>query len=278
MAFKVALIQMRVVGGNKPENLRHARDMMAEAAGQGAAILVLPEAMDLGWTHPASRTEAEPVPGGMPYRVLAEAAVRHGVLVCSGLTEAEEGRVFNSAVLIDRRGNLLCKHRKLNELAVGHDLYDQGDRLGVARTELGTLGLMICADGFAKDHVLSRSLGYMGAGVILSPCAWAVAGDHDNTQEPYGDTWRNAYMPVAREFAMWIAGVSNVGAIAAGPWAGRKCIGCSLVIGPDGQEVLQGPYGVDAETILYVDVQPGERPARGGDWEEHWRIEASKKA
>ena len=30
-------------------------------------------------------------------------------------------------------------------------------------------------DGFAKDHVLSRSLCYMGADIILSPSAWASA-------------------------------------------------------------------------------------------------------
>ena len=90
---------------------------------------------------------------------------------------------------------------------------------------------MICADGLAKDHLLSRTLCYMGAQVILSP-----------------------YRPVAKEFPVWIAGVSNVGEINAGPWAGRKCIGCSLVIGPNGEEILQGPYGVAAETILYIDI------------------------
>ena len=74
------------------------------------------------------------------------------------------------------------------------------------------------------------------------------------------------YKPVAKEFAMWILGVSNVGQIEAGPWAGRKCIGCSLVVGPDGEEVLQGPYGEDAETILYVDIDPQPRPARGCGW------------
>jgi hypothetical protein len=28
-----------------------------------------------------------------------------------------------------------------------------------------------------------------------------------------------------------------------------------LVIGPGGEEVMQGPYGVDAEAILYVEVE-----------------------
>jgi predicted amidohydrolase len=268
MVFKLALIQMVVAGGEKQKNLARAQAMIADASAAGADVVLLPEALDLGWTDPSSKTEAEPVPGGMPYETLASAAAEHGVFVCAGLTEAEDTRVYNSAVLIDRCGNLLSKHRKLNELEIGHEFYDQGDRLSVVHTEFGSLGLMICADGFAKDRVLSRSLCYMGADMILSPSAWAVPSDHDNVKEPYGDTWRNAYIPVAKEFAVWIAGVSNVGPITAGPWSGRKCIGCSLVVGPNGEEVLQGPYGAGAEKILYVDVQLAKRPARGCGWEE----------
>ncbi len=75
-------------------------------------------------------------------------------------------------------------------------------------------------------------------------------------------------MPVAREFSLWIVGVSNVGWIADGPWKGRKTIGCSLLVGPQGEEVLQGPYGVDAEAILEVQVTPVSRPARGCSWDE----------
>ena len=114
---------------------------------------------------------------------------------------------------------------------------------------------MICADAFAKGEVISRALGCMGADIILSPCAWAVPADYDDASEPYGQLWRSAYQSVAREYSMWIAGVSSVGPINAGPWQGRNCIGCSLVIDADGREVLQGPYGVGAETTLYVDIE-----------------------
>ncbi|MCX7935301.1 MAG: hypothetical protein N3A66_08595 [Planctomycetota bacterium] len=60
-----------------------------------------------------------------------------------------------------------------------------------------------------------------------------------------------------------------------GPWQGRKCIGCSLVVGPDGQPVSQGPYGVDAETIVWADIQPVPRPARACGWETLWRADHS---
>ncbi len=41
---------------------------------------------------------------------------------------------------IDPRGEIVLVHRKINELDIAHDLYSIGDRLGVAATELGTLG------------------------------------------------------------------------------------------------------------------------------------------
>jgi predicted amidohydrolase len=168
--------------------------------------------------------------------------------------ERAEEKIFNAAVLLSPTGQLLAHHRKINELDFAQDLYERGDRLQVAHTPLGTIGLMICADGFANGQVISRTLGCMGADLILSPSAWAVPADHDNAKEPYGQLWVDNYGPVARDFHLWIAGVSNVGWITDGPWEGRPCIGCSLVVGPSGHPVLQGPYGADAETILYLDV------------------------
>ena len=270
-AFKVALLQMRVAGGDKPRNLQHSAELVAEAAANDVDLVLLPEAMNLGWTHPSSRQQADPIPAGETCRALCDMARRHGIFVCAGLVEQAEDRVFNSAVIVDRQGRVILLHRKLNELTVGHEYYAQGDRLNVCETELGTLGLMICADAFAQDQVLARALGYMGADVILSPSAWAVPADHDNRLEPYGQLWRDSYMPVAKAFSVWILGASNVGWIEAGPWAGYKCIGCSLVVGPDGREILHGPYCVDAETTLYVDVVPTRRPARGSEWAEYWQ-------
>ena len=226
--------------------------------------------MDLGWTHPSAKTMAYPVPGGKTYEQLAAAARENHIYVVAGIVEKEGDKTYNTAVLISPDGKLLLKHRKLNELDIAHDLYDTGDRLNVCHTELGTIGLMICADAGAKEYAIQRSLGYMGADMILSPSSWAVVADHDNATDPYGDTWRGNYKPVAREFQMWIIGVSNVGWLTAGPWKGWKCIGCSLVIDPDGKEVLQAPYGVDADTIIYIDVQPRDRPARGTGWQEYW--------
>lgn len=266
--FKLALAQMRVLGGAKEANLARADQCIDEAARHGADVVLLPEAMPLGWTHSSARTQADEIPDGLSCRVLAAAAKRNRVYLCSGVIERSGPDIFNSAVLIAPDGSVLAHHRKLNELAIAHGLYALGDRLQVARTRFGTFGLMICADGFAQGQVISRTLGYMGAHVILSPSAWAVPAGHDNAKEPYGQLWLDNYGPAARDFHLWIASVSNVGWITDGPWNGRKCIGNSLVIGPSGKPALTGPHGVDAETILYTEIEPVPRPAQGDQWAE----------
>jgi predicted amidohydrolase len=252
--FKLAMVQMLVEGGQKAANLRRAVQRIHEAAEGGANVVLLPEALTLGWTHASAGTQSEAIPAGESCQRLAQAAGESSVFVCAGLIERSGDRVFNAAVLIDPSGTVILHHRKLNELDIASGLYALGDRLGVAETPLGRIGLMICSDAFASGHVISRALGVMGARLILSPCAWAVPADHDNVREPYGQLWRDSYGPVAREFKIWIAGASNVGPIDSGPWAGRKCIGCSLLVGPDGQPALMGPYGENAEAILYADV------------------------
>jgi predicted amidohydrolase len=264
--FKLALAQLRVEGGAKEANLARAEHAIAEAAAAGAHVVLLPEALNLGWMHGSARTHADAFPDGESCTRLRKAARHYQVYVCAGLIERAADQLFNAAVLISPTGEILLHHRKLNELNLAHDLYAQGDRLGVVSTPLGTLGLMICSDAFAPAQMVSRTLGLMGADVILSPCAWAVPAEHDNTREPYGQLWLDNYCPVARNFRLWIAGCSNVGSMAEGPWRGRKCIGSSYVIDPEGAIAVQGPYGVDAETIMLVDIIPAPRPARGDQW------------
>ena len=218
---------MEVEPGNLERNLAHAEKLIRQAATDKADVVLLPEVMDLGWTHPSSEKLAYAIPGGQTCRRICKMAKANHVYVCCGIVEKDGTATYNSAVIIDNNGKVLLKHRKLNELDIAHNLYDQGDRLGVCSTPWGLFGLMICADATAKDHVLTRSLGYMGADVILSPSSWAVPPDYDNSKDPYGKTWLDAYRPVAREFSLWIASASNVGTVSEGPWKNWKCIGCS---------------------------------------------------
>jgi predicted amidohydrolase len=259
--FRLGMAQTLVEGGKPEANLDRADAAVSRAGVLGCRVVVLPECLDIGWTHPSARDLAQPIPGPHFDRVAAAARTAK-VYVAAGLVERAGPRLFNAAVLIGPKGDLLLHHRKINELDIAHDVYSIGDRLGVVETDLGTLGLAICADNFSDSLAISHVLARMGAQVILSPSAWAVDADHDNTREPYGTLWLDSYTELARLYELTVIGVSNVGWLTGGPWKGRKCIGCSLAVGPGGV-LARGPYGELAEAIVCVEIEPRPPIGRG---------------
>ena len=259
---RIGMAQILVEGAEPAANLERAEEFIREAASQGCRLVVLPECMDLGWTDPSARRLAQPIPGPHSQR-LADVAKAAGVYVVAGLVERTGDRLFNAAVLIDPRGQVVLVHRKINELEIAHDLYSIGDRLAVAHTEIGTLGINICADNFPNSLAIAHVLARMGAQLLLSPSAWAVDADHDNEREPYGARWREAFGELGRLYDLPVIAVSNVGWLTDGPWKGRKSIGCSLATDHRGQILAEGPYGEAAEALIVVDMILRQSSLRG---------------
>jgi predicted amidohydrolase len=256
------MAQMLVCGGQPTANLDRAEALIADAADRGCQLVVLPECLDLGWTDPSARRLAQPIPGPHSKR-LVDAAVRRGIYIVAGLVERVGGRLYNSAVLIDPRGEILLVHRKINELEIAHDLYSIGDRLAVAHTDLGILGISICADNFPNSLAIGHVLARMGAQILLAPSAWAVDADHDNAVAPYGERWRCAFGELGRLYDLPVVAVSNVGWLTDGPWKGRKAIGCSLATSDRGETIVTGPYGETAEALIVVDVRLRQPRTKG---------------
>ena len=250
MPIQLGLAQILVEGGQPKSNLQRAVQAVKNLAKRGADLVLLPEAMNLGWAHPSCHTQAEAISEGFTCKVLSQLAQDLQVHLVAGLVECENGQVYNAAVLIDPGGNVILRHRKIHELDIAYEYYQRGQSLQVVDTALGRLGVMICADAFAPGLPFSRALGTMGAEVILSPCAWAVPPGHTNEGDPYGQLWRDSYRPVCLEHKLWIAGCSNVGLIEAGPWQSHRCIGCSLVMNALGDVVWLGPYGKESQHLI----------------------------
>jgi predicted amidohydrolase len=245
--------QMLVEGGEPKANLERARRVVRSAGARGCKIVVLPECLDLGWTSPSARELAQPIPGSHS-DVICEAARESGIYAAAGLTERANDRIYNAAILVSPAGEILLKHRKINELDIALDLYATGKSVSVAETPLGIIGINICADNFPESLDIARCQARMGCRILLSPCAWAVDADHDNEREPYGGLWMESYTTLTKLHDMTVVGVSNVGWLRAGPWKGRKCVGCSLAVGPGGKVLARGPYGEAAESLIVVEL------------------------
>ena len=259
--IKIGMGQLLVEGGEPRRNLERAERMIEEAAQKGYEMIVLPEVLDLGWTHPSAFGEAEPIPGSFSHR-LCESAKRNRIFVCAGLTEQAGEKRYNTAILINSEGDILLKYHKINTLVVEHPFYEVGQHLSVVDTSFGKVGVNICADNYMDGLHIGHALARMGAQLILSPSSWTVDYSVDETQDPYKEKWIKPYTILAKLYNLAIIGTTSVGYIVGGPYEGKKMIGCSLAVDQNGI-VAQGKFNEFAGDLVIADISIPERQEKG---------------
>lgn len=276
-SVRIGMAQLLVEGGEPQRNLSRAADLVRQAADKGCRIVVLPECLDLGWTHPSAQTEAQPIPG--PYSdALCAMAVEHKVFICAGLTEKDGDRVYNAAILVDDQGKIILKYHKINILKVAYPFYSVGRSLSVVETPFGLVGVNICSDNYKDALEIGHTLGRMGAQLILSPSSWTVNYAVTERDEPYGDKWFKPYHTLASLHDLVVVSATSVGYIVGGPYEGSKMVGCSLAVGKDGI-LAQGKMNEFTSDLVVVDItvpepQPlgtavGERLREKGHYDKH---------
>jgi predicted amidohydrolase len=130
-------------------------------------VILLPEGITVVGTGKTYIDVAESIPGPTTEK-LGELARKRSSYVAAGIFEREGAAVYNTAVLIDRQGNVAGKYRKVylprEEVEGG---LTPGADYPVFQTDFGTVGLMICYDVFFSDP--ARALASRGAEIILMP-------------------------------------------------------------------------------------------------------------
>ena len=252
--MKIGMAQLLVEGGEPERNIERAAKLIQQAATEKCDLVLLPEVLDLAWTHPSAYDEAQPIPGKHS-DAFSALAIQHNVWLCLGLTElAANGGVYNTAILIDNNGNIVHKYHKINLLEVEHPFYDVGQSLGVVDTPFGKIGINICADNYMDGLSIGHTLARMGAQIILSPSSWTV--EHSITEEvhPYQEKWIKPLSLLAKLYEIPVISTTSVGYIVGGPYEGKKMVGCSLAVGPNGI-LAQGEYNEFAGDLKVVDVE-----------------------
>lgn len=201
----VALVQLRA-GEDAAANRRHAevwleRALQPPAGTPRPRLLMLPEIWNAPYAADRFAAYAEPLPepgadlaaGGSPsLQVVARLALRHGVSVIAGSIpeRGADGRIYNTATLIDPQGRLRAKHRKVHlfdvdvpggirfresdSLTAGDQLTvlaGTGDPLATGLAQPPNLGLLICYDiRFPELALLMQQR--LGATVLACPAAF----------------------------------------------------------------------------------------------------------
>jgi predicted amidohydrolase len=167
---RLATIHYRPEGKTAEANRRLFAPLIEEAARQKADLVVLPETLTYYGTALPMVQLAEPIPGPST-EYFGELARKHNLYLVVGLIEREKHLAYNVAVLLTPDGKVGGKYRKVTlpdgEVESG---LTPGREYPVFKTRFGTLGMMICYDGFFPE--VARELTKRGAEVI----AWPVWG------------------------------------------------------------------------------------------------------
>lgn len=162
--FSIAAVQMNVSLAH--DNIALMEQRMAAIAQRfpWVQMVLFSELVALG-PDPA---RAEPMPGPAEER-FCQMAHRHGLwLIPGSIFERLDGRVYNTAPVIDPLGRVVARYRKMFPFRP----YEQGVEAGTGFCvfdvpEVGRFGLSICYDMWFPET--TRTLVSMGAEVILHP-------------------------------------------------------------------------------------------------------------
>jgi predicted amidohydrolase len=188
--MRAAAIQLNSTA-DKARNLEVAGDLVAEAAGAGAELVVLPEKWNLLGAADDLIAGAEELESGPTIESARGWARELGVhLIAGSIAERAEGaeRLFNTSCLLDPDGEIAAVYRKIHmfDVDVGGVSYRESDHEQpgeeIVTTEVAGigLGLTICYD--LRFPELYRILAIRGARILSVPSAFTAETGRDHWQ------------------------------------------------------------------------------------------------
>jgi len=244
--MRVAAIQLTSTA-DRSRNLGTAEKLLAEAAGDGARLIVLPEMFNVLGDAEVLQSCAEPLEGPS-FCWAREQARRHGVwLVAGSIMERVAGqeRIFNTSCLFDPTGARCAVYRKIHlfDCDVSGATYHESAVVMPGRDIVDTevdgalLGLAICFD--LRFPELFRILALRGVRLIALPSAF--------TERTGRDHWEVLIKARAIENQLFLIAANQMGASTPKlRWLGR-----SMIVDPWGVVLAQAP---DRECYILADL------------------------
>jgi len=237
--MKLACVQFSPALLDREETVRRLEPLLARC--EGAELIVLPELCNSGYNfadHRAAWEGAERLAGSPFLEYLTEQCGRLHCEIVTGLNERAGDRLYNSAVLVSRRG-VEGVYRKLHLFMNEKDCFMPGDLgLPVFARPYGVIGMQVCFDWAMYEGW--RVLALKGAALICHPSCLVLPGKAQRAIPVYAMTNR-----------MFIATANRIGTEGELTFTGS-----SLVADPRGEIVARASE--TGEEVLTVEVDLGE--------------------
>ncbi len=179
------------------------------------SLVVMPELFVTGYDYDSITKAASQFPEGQVFKTITNKCKEFGAWFYGSIPERDNGRVYNTGVLVNPEGELVEKYRKIHlfgPLGEKH-VFDKGETLSIASTPFGKLGLSICYDlRFAEQYVDMKRA---GADIFLVVAEWPI---------PRIDHWKHLLRARAIENQAFIVGVNRVGSDLSSTYGGNSAI------------------------------------------------------
>ena len=216
-------------------------DVTARAETEGALLLCFPEGFLQGYLTdetPARRNALDLASSA--FEAVLNRLPKTGPMIVMGLIEVEDGRLFNTAIVVDR-GALIGRYRKAH-LLDGEQIFDAGSDSHAFQIGDLRFGINICYDtGFPEA---ARKVADLGASLIVCP---ANNMCHRKTAEALKDAHNSVRGDRCRETGLWL-----ISADVTGERDGRISWGPTAVLNPAGEVVAQLP--LEKAGLLVFDI------------------------
>lgn len=281
--LKIGLIQQSNVA-NIQKNIEKLKHNIRDCASKGAQLIVLQELHNSLYFCQTENTQlfdlAETIPGPSTEIFGALAKELSIVLVLSLFEKRATGIYHNTAIVIEKDGNIAGKYRKMHipdDPAYYEKFYFTPGDLGFTpiQTSLGKLGVLVCWDQWYPEA--ARLMALAGAEMLIYPTAigWE-SSDTEKEKEKQKNAWIISQRGHAIANGLHVIAVNRTGheADPSGQTKGIQFWGNSFVAGPQGEILAQAPIDQEENLIVEIDLRRSEEVRRWWPFFRDRRIDA----
>ena len=257
---KLGLIQMKMQD-DAEINLKRTIEKIEKLAANGAQIICTSELFLSPYFCQTKDKKffdlAEKIPG-LTTDIFCDIAKKLKVVIVGSFYENSNGRLFNTAAVIDADGTFLGKYRKMHIPAdemngYMEDYYFEPGDMGfkVFKTKFGVIAPMICYDQWFPEG--ARLAALQGAQILVYPTAigWPMAkrSDKKHIDKVENDSWVTIQRSHGIANNVFVAAINRVGAE-----SGLKFWGTSFVSDPYGEILKKGSSSAEQNLIAEIDL------------------------
>nr|WP_309574023.1 carbon-nitrogen hydrolase [Desulfoferrobacter suflitae] len=270
-AMRIGLVQ-QANSSNAEANWLKLRRNIRQCAAAGAQLVILQELHNTLYfcqTEDAANFDlAEPIPGPSTER-FSQLAKDSGIVLVTSLFERRTAGIYhNTAVVIEKNGQIAGKYRKMH-IPDDPNYYEKfyftpGD-LGFQPidTSVGKLGVLVCWDQWFPEA--ARLMALKGAQILIYPTAigWEVP-EKDRPRQLQLDAWVVSQRGHAIANGLPVVAVNRTGheADPSGQTAGIQFWGNSFVAGPQGEIIYQASADEEVQRVVTVHLERIEKVRR----------------